>query len=364
MVESVLSVRALNRALLARQMLLAREAVPPLEALRRLVALQGQFPRAPFVGLWARLTAFAPSGLLALIQAREVVRATWLRGTLHLTTAEDFLGFRALLRAEQAWRLPNGVHTTLTELEPVLARARAHFSAAPRGFESLRGLIEGDTVEQVRNLAHAARILLPLVQASADAPYGYKTGGEFVMAATWLGRDVAPGPDPRDLVRRYLAAYGPATPGDYTAWSRIKGAAALFETLGDDLVRFRDARKRQLFDLRDAPRPDPDTPAPPRLLPDFDGAVLGHQDRSRIIPSEHALQAATTRNLVVPPLVLVDGFVAGTWKQEVTRKAATVTIRPFAPLAARDRKALETEALDLARVFEPDAAGAVEFAPA
>ena len=364
MAESVLTARDLNRALLARQMLLAREAVSPLEATRRLVALQGQFPRAPFVGLWARLQAFAPADLLALIQTRAIVRATWLRGTLHLVAAEDFLAHRALLRAEEAWRLPNGVHTTVTQLEPVLAKARAHFAEAPRDFESLRELIGGETVEEVRNLAYAARILLPLVQASVDTPYGFKTGGEFVMARTWLGKDVAPKPDMLDLVRRYLAAYGPATPGDFTAWSGIKGAAALFEALGDEVVRFRDDRKRVLFDLKDAPRPDPDTLAPPRLLPDFDGAVLGHQDRSRIIASEHAVKAATTKNLLVPPIVLLDGFVAGTWKLDVKRKTATVTITPFAPLSAKDRKALEAEALDLARVFEPASAGAVEFAAA
>ncbi len=364
MAESVLTARDLNRALLARQMLLAREAVSPLEATRRLGALQGQFPRAPFVGLWARLQAFAPADLLALIEARKVVRATWLRGTLHLVTAEDFLAHRALLRAEQAWRLPNGVHTTVTELEPVLAKARAHFTKAPHNFESLRELIAGETVEEVRNLAYAARILLPLVQAPADAPYGFKTGGEFVMARTWLGRDIVPEPDMLDLIRRYLAAYGPAAPGDFTAWSAIKGAVALFEALGDEVVRFRDERKRVLFDLRDAPRPDAGTPAPPRLLAEFDGAVLGHQDRSRIIASEHAVKAAPTRNLLVPPLVLVDGFVAGTWKLEARRKTAIVTITPFETLAAKDRRALEAEAMDLARVFEPGAAGAVEFAPA
>lgn len=361
MAESVLTVRALNRALLARQMLLAREAVSPLEATHRLVALQGQFPRAPFVGLWARLKPFAPDDLRRLIQAREIVRATWLRGTLHLTTAEDFLALRGLLRTEEALRLPSGHHTTATELEPVLAQARAHFGAAPRTFESLLDLIPGETVEEIRNLAHATRILLPLVQATADAAYGYKAGGEFVMAKTWLGRDIAPGPDPKDLVRRYLAAYGPATPGDFTAWSAIKGAAALFESMGDEVVRFRDARKRVLFDLGDAPRPDPDTPAPPRLLPDFDGAVLGHQDRSRIIPSGHALKAATTRNLLVPPLVLVDGFVAGTWKLEVKRKTATVTVIPFAAFPTKDRRALEAEALDLAKTFEPAATPEARF---
>ena len=362
MAESVLTVRDLNRALLARQMLLARDAVSPLDAVRRLVALQGQFPRAPFVGLWARLKPFAPEDLLALVQAREVVRATWLRGTLHLVAAEDFLAHRALLRAEDALRLPNGRHTTQAELEPVLALARAHFAKAPQTFESLRELIPGETMEEVRNLAFAARILLPLVQASADTAYGYKTGGEFVMAQTWLGRDIAPGPDPRDLVRRYLAAYGPATPGDFTAWSAIKGAAPLFASLGDELIQVRDDRKRLLFDLRDAPRPDPDTPAPPLLLPDFDGAVLGHQDRSRIIPSEHALEAATTKTLLVPPLVLVDGFVAGTWKLVVKRKTATVTVIPFASLAAKDRLALEAEALDLARTFEPAATPEARFA--
>ena len=361
MAESVLTVRDLNRALLARQMLLAREAVSPLAATRRLVALQGQFPRAPFVGLWARLKSFAPGDLLALIQAREIVRATWLRGTLHLVAAEDFLAERALLRTDEALRLPNGRQTTQAELEPVLALARAHFAETPHTFESLRELIPGETVEEIRNLAHAARILLPLVQASVDAPYGYKAGGEFVMARTWLGHDIAPGADPKDLVRRYLAAYGPATPGDFTAWSGIKGAAALFETLGDEVIRVRDERKRVLFDLADAPRPDRDTPAPPRLLPDFDGAVLGHQDRSRIIPSEHALKAATTKNLLVPPLVLVDGFVAGTWKLEVKRRIATVTIIPFANLPAQDRHALEAEALDLARTFEPGSTAEVRF---
>ena len=361
MAESVISARALNRALLARQMLLERQAVTLLEAIRRLVALQGQFPRAPFVALWARLAGFTPADLLPLIQAREVVRATFLRGTLHLLTADDFLAVRPLLRTEEGLRLPNGRHTTVTELAPALARARSHF-ARPRDFESLREAFAAEAADEVRMLAHAARILLPLVQAPAEGPYGYKAGGEFVMADAWLGREVAARPDPLALVRRYLSAYGPAAPGDYTAWSGIKGAAALFEALGDDLVRFRDERKRVLYDLADAPRPDPDAPAPPRLLPDFDGAVLGHQDRSRIIPSEHALKAATSKNLLIPALVLVDGFVAGTWKLEAKRKAATVTVSPFAALAPNDRRALEMEAIALAETFEPQAVPAVVFA--
>jgi hypothetical protein len=344
-------------------MLLVRDAVTPLAAMRRLLAMQAQFPRAPFIGLWSRLAAFAPDDLLQLIRRREVVRATWVRATLHLTAADDFIAFRPLLRTEQALRLPNGVHTTQADQAELLDLARQHF-AAPHDFESLRDVIPGDDTPTVRNLAYAARILLPLVQPDADTAWGHKPGGEFVLVKAWLGRDIAAAGDIGELVRRYLAAYGPATPADFTSWSGIKGAAALFEALGDQLVRFHDPRKRVLFDLPDAPRPDPDTPAPPRLLPDFDGAVLGHQDRTRIIPTGHAAHVATSKNLLIPSLVLVDGFVVGAWRLEVKRKAATLTLRMIADQPAKMRQALEAEAVALITTFEPAATPAVTFAEA
>jgi hypothetical protein len=364
MAETVLTTRDLNRALLARQMLLGREAATPLEALRRLVALQGQMARAPFIGLWARLKAFDPADLRRLIVERQVVRSSFVRATLHLTTAQDFLDLRPALRAtlgrDAPLALPGGIKVTPDELEPILALARAHFAKAPRPFESLRDVIEAQGFGDVRVMAFAARILLPLVQASDNSEFGYKAGGEFVTVKAWLGHDTAK-PDPAELLRRYLAAYGPATPADFTTWSGEKGAASLFERLGDELVRYRDEKKRVLFDLKDAPLPGADVAAPPRLLPDFDAAVLGHQDRSRIIPPDHAAKGVTSKNLLVPPVALVDGFVAATWRLDIKKKAAVVAIRAFEPIKAKDKAGLEAEAMDLLKVFAPGAAPTVTF---
>lgn len=369
MAEAVLSTRDLNRALLARQMLLGRESISPLEALGRLVALQGQAPRAPFIGLWARLANFDPADLRRLIAERKVVRSSLMRATLHLTTAEDFLAIRPVLRndlaaptkdrPEPTIPLPGGLRASEAELAPILSLARDHFARTPQPFESLREVIEKAGHGDVRVMAYAARILLPLVQASSDAEFGYRPGGEFVLAEAWLGRGVAAKPDRTGLLRRYLAAYGPATPADFTAWSGEKGAAALFEALGDELVSYRDERKRRLFDLKGAPMPGAGTEAPARLLPDFDAAVLGHQDRGRIVAPENLAKAITSKNLLVPPMVLLDGFVAGTWRLEIKRKAAEVTIRPFAPLKARDRADLEAEAESLLATFAPGVAASV-----
>jgi hypothetical protein len=364
MAETVLSTRDLNRALLARQMLLAREATTPSSALHRLVALQGQMARAPFVGLWARVADFEPAELRRLIAERQVVRSTFVRATLHLTTAQDFLALRPALRAELGrdapLALPGGIKVTPAELAPLLALARAHFAETPRPFESLREVIEAQRFGDVRVMAYAARILLPLVQACDDSEFGFKAGGDFVTASAWLAQEVGK-PDRAELVRRYLAACGPATPADFTAWSAEKGAAALFESLGDELVRYRDEKKRVLFDLKGAPLPGAGTPAPPRLLPDFDAAVLGHQDRSRIIPPGHVAKGVTSKNLLVPPVALVDGFVAATWRLEIKKKAAAVAIRAFEPIKARDKAGLEAEAMDLLKVFAPGAAPTVSF---
>jgi len=357
----VLSLRELNRASLARQLLLGRARLGVLEALGRLVALQAQLARAPFVGLWARLADFRPAELREAILARQVVRATLVRGTLHLLRADDFRAIRASIRGESTITLPGGRRWTLDELEPVLALARAQFDQ-PTDFDALRERIAAAGYDDVRALAYAARLLLPLVQASSDGPYGFEAGGPFVLASAWLGadRDVDPQVRLGELVRRYLAAWGPATPADFAAWSGLKGTAELFAALGDDLVVLADERGRRLYDLPQAPRPAANVPAPPRLLPDFDAVMLGWQDRTRVISAEHRQRLATP-NLQIPPVVLVDGFVAGTWKLARTRRTATISITPFAPLAAADAQAVEAEAAALLATFEPDASGLVRF---
>jgi hypothetical protein len=360
MADEILTLRDLNRALLARQMLLARAEVAPLEALGRLVALQGQLTKAPYVALWARVKAFQRQDLLAAIHDKRVVRSTLMRGTLHLATAQDVLAFRTTVMPPPDTTLPGGVRPTPEQLAKALDLARAHFAPGPKDFDSIRKVYAREGVEPVRPMAYAARIMLPLVQVNSDNPFGHDPGGEFTLARTWLGREETTEPQPLELARRYLAAFGPATPADFSGWSGLKGAAAIFDALGGELAVFKDERRRTLYDLRDAPRPPGDTPAPPRLLSDFDVAVISHQDRSRIVPPQYAAHMAS-KNGLIPPTVLIDGFVAGVWRVEARRKTATVLIRLFEKVSAKDRKALEAEARDVARFLEPQAEACVTF---
>lgn len=360
MADQILTPRDLNRILLARQMLLGRERIGPVEALERLFAVQAQLPRAPFLGLWARLEGFQRADLLQAIHDRKVVRSTLMRGTLHLASAKDVLAFRTTAMPPRDITLPWGVKPTTNELEQVLEISRRHFEAEPKDFESVREVLEAAGVEPVRPLAYAARIFLPLVQASSSAPFGHEPGGTFTLAKTWLGLDEDPGPRPHDLARRYLAAHGPALPADFAGWSGLKAAAAIFEGLGDDLATFKDERGRTLYDLKDAARPSGDTTAPVRLLADFDGAVLGRADRTGIVRPEHAPLLAS-KNGLIPAMVLVGGIVVGTWRIEPKKKAVAVTVRLFDKISAKDRKAVEAEAVSAAKFLEPDAAAAVTF---
>ena len=360
MAEQVLSPRDLNRILLARQMLLGRERIAPVEALERLFAIQAQLPRAPFLGLWARLDGFRKEDLLDAIHDRQVVRSTLMRGTLHLASSRDVLAFRTTIMPPRDVTLPGSVRPTPELLEEVLEIGRAHFGQEPRDFESIREVLEARGAEPVRPLAYATRIFLPLVQASSGAAFGHEPGGRFILARAWLGQDERVDPQPAALARRYLAAQGPSLPADFAAWSGLKGAAAILESLGDELITFKDERQRTLYDVKDAPRPSGDTPAPVRLLADFDGAILGRADRTGIIKPEHAKLMAS-KNGLIPAMVLVDGLVVGTWRIDAKRKNVAVTIRLFDKVAARDRKAIEAEALSAAAFLEPQAAATVTF---
>lgn len=360
MADRILTQRDLNRILLARQMLLKREQVTPQAALARLLVLQAQLPKSPFISLWNRIEGFRREDLLDAIHAREIVRSTLMRGTLHLARAEDVLAFRHTIMPPRDMLLPGGVRPAPEVLDRVLDLARVHFAEAPRDFDSIRQVLEREGLEPVRPLAYAARLMLPLVQPNTDGPFGHVPGGEFVMAEAFLGRKADPTLHVADLLRRYLAAHGPATPANFANWSGLQGVAPVFAELEPELVTFKDDRNRTLHDLKDAPRPGGETPAPVRLLPDFDAAVLIKENRGRIVPAEIEPHFSN-RNLMVPPMVLVDGFVAGGWKAETKRKVTTVAIRLFGKVSAKDRKALEAEAEALAGFLEPETKPAVSL---
>jgi hypothetical protein len=366
MSPTTLSARALNRATLARQMLLARDPVKPVAALERLAGLQAQVPRPPFVGLWSRLERFGHADLARAIERRQVVRGTLMRGTLHLVSRRDYVRFRRTLQPMLTAGLHSILRGRMAELDVAGAvkEARAWFDEAPRTFDALRQHLEGRFPgADVRGLAYAVRMELPLLQVPGSGErWAYPARASFVVAESWLGEPLSPADQSDALVRRYLEAFGPAAVADAQTWCGLAGLAAVFERLRPKLRTFRDERNRELFDLPNAPRPDPDHDAPVRFLPEWDNLLLSHADRSRVIADAHR-PAIATANLRLPGTFLVDGFVSGLWVASLKKGAATLELQPFAPLAKTSRAAVEAEGNALLRFIEPDAATfAVELA--
>ena len=339
----------LNRALLARQLLLERADMPPASAIEHLAGLQAQVVNPPYIGLWTRLRGFEHAQLSELITTGKVVRATAMRGTLHLLTDDDYDRLRAALQpaVERALRGFHGKRIRDMPLERVVATARELLAARPRTSTELRNLLaEREPDFDPHALSFVARTLVPVVQVPPAGTWG-RAG-----TVAYTVREHAPDPDGHgrtELVRRYLGAFGPATVKDAQAWAGMTGLKAVvseFEEVAPGL-----------FDLPGAPRPEPEAPARPRLVPDYDNLVLGHADRSRIVPEEHRRHVFPGGG-VVRATILVDGFVAGVWKLS---KAGAITIEPFARLRARDRDALGAEAEDLLR-FAGNPGGPVSFA--
>jgi hypothetical protein len=333
--------------------------VPVAEAVERLAGMQAQEPRHPYVGLWTRVEGFEREQLHDALQAREVVRATLMRATLHLLSARDYASFRAALEPALAGAMRGlGKRGEGLDLEALLPVAHAALEDRPRGFKELRALLsEAFPDVNERALGYATRLRLPLVMVPTDDRWGFPSVSDFALADDWLGRLSAVDDDDaaaEALALRYLAAFGPATAADMQTWSGLKGMKPVLEGLRGELAVFEDEGGRELFDLPDAPRPDGDAPAPVRFLPDFDNLVLSHADRTRIMADEHR-GAVVTKNLRVRATFLVDGFVTGTWKVERKGRSATLLIEPFRKLTKRARDDLTAEADALLRFVEPDA---------
>ena len=359
MSDDVLTTRDLNRATLARQMLLERAAVPVAEGIERLVGLQAQAAMAPYVGLWTRLDGFDRDDLAAAIEDRTVVKATLMRGTLHLVTAADLAWLRPSIQPAltAGWESIAGRRSNEGEafdLEEVLAAGRSFVADEPRTFAEISAMLtELHPKADVGAMRYGIRTHVPLVQVPTDTRWSYPGRPRFTLAETWLGAPVPDEPDPGRLVTRYLAAFGPATVADMLAWSGQDMSGAV-EAVRSDLVSFRDEKGRELLDLPDAPRPGGDADAPERFLPEYDNLLLSHKVRTRVLADEHRSQVYLP-GLRVRATFLVDGFVAGGWKVEKSKRVATLTLEPFGPLGERSRKALEAEAEALVRFVEPAA---------
>lgn len=351
--ERRLGTRALNRALLQRQLLLRRRRVRALEAVERLVGLQAQVPRDPYVALWSRLDRFAASALAEPIADRRAVRMPLLRATLHLVTARDAAVLRPVLEPVMQRTLytqsPFGRRLDGLDVAELLEVATALLEERPRTRAELAPLLaERWPAHDAASLAYAVTYLRPLVQVTPRGIWGKTGPSAFTTVEHWLGRPLETILEPDELVRRYLAAFGPATPADVQTWSGLPAMREVLERLG--LRTFRDERGRELFDAPGAPLPDPDTPAPVRFLPEYDNVLLGHADRSRIVgPGVRPWTEIGWGS------VLVDGFGAARWKLGREKDTATLRVEPFRRLTRTERGDVTEEGARLAAFLAEDA---------
>jgi hypothetical protein len=354
---AVLDPRALNRATLARQLLLERDRLAPLDAVGRLVGLQAQVPRDPYVALWSRLDGFRPEQLSALLEERRVVRTVAMRGTIHLLTADDALAIRPLVQpvldAELVRHPEHGPRLRGVDLSAALAAGRDLLADRPLTTTELRAALAERFPElDAPAAAYACRCLLALVQVPPRGLWGRSGTVRLTPLEAWVGRSLDAAASLDDLVRRYLAAFGPATVADVAAWSRLTGLRPVLERLRHELVTFRDERGRELFDLPDAPRPDPETPAPPRFLPEYDNVVLSHADRGRFAFGGMRVGFGTVEGLGHGG-VLHDGRFVGLWRVE----EGALVVRHPVPLAPAARSELATEGRRLLAFLGADGSG-------
>ncbi|MCC2335655.1 winged helix DNA-binding domain-containing protein [Cellulomonas wangsupingiae] len=382
--------RALNRALLARQHLLARTGDDVPTVVEHLVGLQAQNPWSPFVGLWSRVEGFSTRDLDAALLARTVVRVAAMRSTVHLLTARDAPVLTALARPVMTRELTANPRRRaawdVVDLDRLVELAAAYVRSEPRVTTDLGARLAQEwPAAHPQDLSAFARALLPLVQVTPRGLWRHPAATTWTTLDAWLP-EAAAGADLRDdearrcaletVVLRYLAAFGPASVADVQAWSGLRGLREVVDGLRDRLLTLPavparpGGRTRELLDLPDAPRPDADVPAPVRLLPDYDNVWLSHAQRSRVVDDAHR-RALQTPNGRMPAAVLVDGSVRATWVLErgragergTRRTTATLTVTPLERLSPRERRDVLAEAERCVRFVADDAdAHAVRYA--
>jgi hypothetical protein len=346
--ERVLTRRELNRALLSRQLLLERQRLTAVKAVERLGGLQAQSTPSPYLSLWTRLEGFGRDELTQALTKRRLVKALLQRGTLHIVTPRDFWAI-ATARRELGGILWPPAYEALVPKSMLGKLGRIvvdELDTGERTFKELRALLEpyAKGAATPTFLWRRVQGQAYIVHVPPSGIWGY--GGQGVYAAA--EKRLHGGPPPPieafdQLVRSYLAAYGPATKHDVGQWAGVPRLTPIAESLERQRLRtFRDEQGRLLFDVPRAPLPDPETPAPPRLVPRFDNLILSHADRTRIL-GDVPPSRLVTKNGIVHATILVDGFVVGMWQLEKSR----VVLEPFGKLDAGVRRELKDEAARL-----------------
>lgn len=343
--ERVLTRRELNRALLHRQLLLERRPLTAVRAVERLGGLQAQSTQSPYLSLWARLGGFERDELTRALERRRLVKALLQRGTLHVATPRQYWAIMAVRRqlAPTLWPPAYEARLPAREIARIAELVVAELEGAELTLKEVQELLAPHEREGVpatflwrRVQGHSFVIHVP-----PSGIWGYGGHGVYTSASGKL-RGRAPEPDAAldEVVRTYLAAYGPARAQDVGQWAGVPRVKPIAESLARLSLRtFANGAGKVLYDLPRAPLPDPELPAPPRLVPRFDNLVLSHADRSRIL-GDVPPSRIVTKNGIVHATILVDGFVAGTWQLEGGR----VVLEPFGKLDAAVKRALKEEA--------------------
>ena len=329
--------------------MLRREERPAAEVIEHLVGLQAQEPRDPYVTLWSRIDGFRPEELEGLIESRKAVRMTLMRGTIHLVTGRDCLALRPAMQSvceRMFWSAsPFGkqLHRVDVDVDEVVAAGRAHLDHGPLMRSQLRPLLaERWPDADADSLTYAVAYLVPLVQVPPRGLWSRSGRATLTTADSWLGRRVKHSARPDDAVRRYLAAFGPASVKDIATWSGLTGVREIVERLRG-LRTFRDENGVELFDVPDAPLADPTTPAPVRFLAQYDNVFLSHADRSRIVEPADRPQFGSWDGRFFR-IVLVGGFIRAVWLPE----DGDILVKPVRRLSKKDTAAVEAEGRRLA----------------
>jgi hypothetical protein len=343
MAERVLSELELNRAVLARQLLLERSKLSPPKALERIGGIQAQYAPSMYIGLFARLAGFERALLTRALERRSVIQATLMRATIHLVSARDYWSLEtAVAKARREAWLSYGQRTTQTDRRELAGLARA-VAARMRGGELTRKEIQETTGDAMRT--NGVGMWIDLVRVPPSGTWERRRADIYALAEDWIGRpETDPAAARERLVRAYLSGFGPAAPAEIADWAGLKPPTVVSVLDRMRLRRFRTVAGAELVDLPRLRLPDPDTPAPPRFLPTWDASLLAHCRRAQILPEEYRPRVFGTKTPQSVPTFLLDGRVAGAWRHD----NGEVRIEPFRRLEAAERRELDAEAERLA----------------
>mgnify|MGYP000397715594 CR=1 FL=1 len=354
MTERVLTLRELNRTSLQRQMLIERQEVSVTEAVDKLIGLQSQIPNPPYIGLWTRLKNFSKDDLTHTIENRKIVRAAMMRSTLHLMTTEVYGKIQKTIQPalEKGFRSFFGKHVADVDVEKLVAAAKPFLEEAPRSMGELREFlltIQPDVDPAA--LSYAIRTYLPLVQVPPSGTWGVGTRASYIPADMWL--DEPQDADAIGVFKLYLAGYGPASIMDFQAFTGLTSLSKTINAAKDEFTLYRNEDGKELFDLPELDIISGDTPVPVTFLPEYENALISYKDRNRILPDEHRKKVFLTAGRVAST-VLVDGFVAGTWKSDRDKDTATLRIDLFEDASSTIKDKIVDEAQHLLQFIEED----------